>query len=426
MKRFLSFLLVAVMICMAIPALGAAEEPVTLRVAWWGSQTRHDKTMEAIAKFEEKNPGIKVEAEFTDWGGYWSKLATQVAGGLTPDVIQMDYSYLAQYGENGVLADLTPYIESGAINTENVAEDVLGIGKVGDKVYALSTGANATTLIYREDVVKEAGIEMPIEPTIEQFFEICATVYEKTGRTNTIPLSLSYENLRQYLRAYDLQFFNEAGDALGFDDPKYIVKQWQNFLDAEEAGWCLSIGETTNTGDFDMMVNDSWALISWTNQLAAQEESNGCEIGLACYPDPADRKVASTFLKPTMFWSVAEVSEVKDAAVKFIDFYTNDTDCADIMGVDRGMPISSAIREHIAPNLDAASQKIAVFMDYLAQDGKTTPIMKADPSASVEVFALYGTYSESVAYHQVEDLTAWAQQFMDEANAILAKGAQAE
>lgn len=58
MKRFLSFLLVAVMICMAIPALGAAEEPVTLRVAWWGSQARHDKTMEAIAKFEEKNPGI--------------------------------------------------------------------------------------------------------------------------------------------------------------------------------------------------------------------------------------------------------------------------------------------------------------------------------------------------------------------------------
>ena len=112
--------------------------------------------------------------------------------------------------------------------------------------------------------------------------------------------------------------------------------------------------------------------------------------------------------------------------MKFIDFYTNDTDCADIMGVDRGMPISSAIREHIAPNLDAASQKIAVFMDYLAQEGKTTPIMKADPSASVEVFALYGTYSESVAYHQVEDLTAWAQQFMDEANAILAKGAQAE
>ena len=52
--------------------------------------------------------------------------------------------------------------------------------------------------------------------------------------------------------------------------------------------------------------------------------------------------------------------------------------------------------------------------------------MKADPVGSAEVFALYGTYCEAVAYHQVEDLTAWAQQFMDEANVILANATKAE
>lgn len=424
MKRFLSLLLVAVMVCMAIPALGAAEEPVTLRVAWWGSQTRHDKTMEAIAKFEEKNPGIKVEAEFTDWSGYWSKLATQVAGGLTPDVIQMDYSYLAQYGENGVLADLTPYFESGAINTENVAEDVLSIGKVGDKIYALSTGTNAYGFAYRKDIANEAGVEIPMEPTLEECYELYATVHEKTGRTNAVPTGA--DSLRMVLRAYGLALYNEQGDGLGFDDPKYIVKQWQDYLDAEEAGWSLPVGENTNTSDFDTMVNDNWMIGIWTNQLTTLEENSNCELELVCYPDPADRTVPSTYLKPTMFWSVSAISEVKDAAAKFIDFYANDTDCADIMGTDRGMPISSAIREHIAPNLDSASQKIAAFIDYLAQDGKTSPIMKADPAVAGEVTNLLGTYFESVQYHQVEDLTAWAQQFMDEANAILAKGAQAE
>lgn len=424
MKRFLSFLLVAVMICMAIPALGAAEEPVTLRVAWWGSQTRHDKTMEAIAKFEEKNPGIKVEAEFTDWGGYWSKLATQVAGGLTPDVIQMDYSYLAQYGENGVLADLTPYIESGAINTENVAEDVVSIGKVGDKIFALSTGTNANGYAYRKDIADEAGVEIPMEFTLEEYYELCATVYEKTGRTNAVPTG--FESLRMVLRAYGLALYNEAGDGLGFDDPKYIVQQWEDYQNAEKAGWSLPVGENTNTNDFDTVVNDNWMVGIWTNQLTTLEENNNCELELVCNPDPADRTMPSTYLKPTMSWSVAEASEVKDAAVKFIDFYTNDTDCADIMGTDRGMPISSAIREHIAPNLDSASQKIAAFIDYLAQDGKTSPIMKADPAAASEVTTLLNTYFESVQYNQVEDLTAWAQQFMDEANAILAKGAQAE
>lgn len=82
MKRMLSILLAAMLLCVAMAPLataGAEQEPVTLRVTWWGSQTRHDLTMAAIEKFEEKYPYITVEAEFTSWDGYWSKLATQVA-----------------------------------------------------------------------------------------------------------------------------------------------------------------------------------------------------------------------------------------------------------------------------------------------------------------------------------------------------------
>ena len=109
---------------------------MTLRVTWWGSQTRHDLTMAAIEKFQEKYPWITVEPEFTSWDGYWSKLATQVAGGLLPDVIQMDYQYLIQYAQSGVLADLKPYFESGTIDVSNVAESVLTSGQVGEKIYA--------------------------------------------------------------------------------------------------------------------------------------------------------------------------------------------------------------------------------------------------------------------------------------------------
>ena len=68
--------------------------------------------------------------------------------------------------------------------------------------------------------------------------------------------------------------------------------------------------------------------------------------------------------------------------------------------------------------------KIAAYLDYLGQDGKTSPIMPPDPVASGEVEALMGEYFEAVQYGQVDDLTAWAQQFMDEANALLLEGAQ--
>lgn len=172
MKRMLSILLAAMLLCVAMAPLataGAEQEPVTLRVTWWGSQTRHDLTMAAIEKFEEKYPYITVEAEFTSWDGYWSKLATQVAGGLMPDVIQMDYQYLNQYAQSGVLADLTPFFESGAIDVSNVAQSVIDSGAVNGTVYALSTGTNALATFYRKDVLDEAGVEMPMEPTIDEF-----------------------------------------------------------------------------------------------------------------------------------------------------------------------------------------------------------------------------------------------------------------
>ena len=424
MKRLLSVLLVAMMLCTVIApmSIASADEIVTLRVVWWGSQTRHDLTMAAIAKFEEKYPNIKVEPEFTSWDGYWSKLATQVAGNMMPDVIQMDYQYLIQYGQSGVLADLKPYMDSGAIDISNVAESVISSGMIGDKVYALSTGTNALATFYRKDVLDAAGVEMPMEPTIEQFYEIAATVYEKTGRTQDT--MVSKDSLRNSLRSYGLQLFNEEGNGLGFDDPKYIVKMWQDRLDAVEAGWCLGAGEHTAATAFDAMVSDSWATWHWTNELAAYQNGSDCEIELACWPVAEDSLMSPAYFKPSMFWSVAESSTVKDAAATYINFFTNDPDCFDIIGIDRAMPISSVIREHIAPNLDATSQKASAYLDYIGQEGKTTPIMKPDAAASGEVEALMGEYFESVSYGMVDDLTAWAQQFMDEANAILLKAAQ--
>ena len=408
MKRFLSVLAIVALVCTMIAPMAVAEEQVTLRVTWWGSQTRHDLTMAAIAKFEEKYPNIKVEPEFTSWDGYWSKLATQVAGGLMPDVIQMDYQYLTQYAQSGVLADLTPYFESGAIDISNVAESVISSGSVGDKIFALSTGTNALATFYRKDVLDKAGVEMPMEPTLEELYAIAATVHEKTGRTQET--LVGKDALRNLLRSYGLQLFNDAGDGLGFDDPSYIVKTWQDRLDAVAAGWCLDVGETTATTAFDAM--------------AAYQNGSNCELELACWPVAADSTVSPAYFKPSMFWSVSEDSAVKDAAATFINFFTNDPDCFDIVGIDRAMPISSAMREHIAPTLDETSQKVSAYLDFLGQEGKTSPIMKPDAAASGEVEALLGQYFEAVQYGQVDDMTAWAQQFMDEANALLLKATQ--
>ena len=134
----------------------------------------------------------------------------------------------------------------------------------------------------------------------------------------------------------------------------------------------------------------------------------------------------ATYFKPSMFWSVAETSKEKDAAVTFINFFTNDTDCFDIVGIDRAMPISSRIREYLAPKLDETSQKVAAMLDTLAAEGHTSPIMKPDVAAHGEIAALLDEYTEQVRYGLVDDLEAFAQEFMDEANALIAKSLVAQ
>lgn len=417
MKRILAAILSLVLVLGCV-SFASAEE-TTLRMLWWGSQTRHDVTVAAVNKFMEKYPDIKVEVEYSDWNGYWSKLATQVAGGTEPDVIAMDYAYLAQYVSNGVLADLTPFYESGAIDISDAAASMIDSGKIDGIPYAIPTGSNAFVWMYRPDVVEAAGLTMPEKMTQEELNEMFKVVYEKTGRTQTSHTGL--DNVRNTARNFGGNLFNDEGTALGFSDPQLLVRIWEANNKALEEGWQLPVGEGTAATAFDNLVADNWMGGHWTNELAAYESGNGCELKMLPWCDWSDAIQPATYFKPSMFWAITERSANKDAAAVLVNYFENDTDCFDIIGLDRAMPISSKIRAHLAPNLDENSQEIAAMLDYLALEGNSSPIMKPDIPAYADISTLWGEYNDEVLYGLVDDLTAHAQAFIDEANDIITK-----
>ena len=394
-----------------------------LNVLWWGSQTRHEQTTAMLEKFEELNPDIDVVMDYSDWDGYWTKLPAQVAGGQTPDVFQMDYAYLAQYVENGVLADLTPYIEDGSLDMSNVEQSILDSGSVDGKTYAISTGTNAPVMLYRKDITDELGLELPMDPTLTEYMDVAKAVYEATGLRDTFITGCTAANLNFYLRNYGMNFYNDAGDGLGFDDPQYLVDMWQLALDAQNEGWGMKPGEETATTAFDSMVNDAWSRQQNSNELQAYRDATGMDISMVMIPTTEDATTPNSYLKPAMYWCVGADSDVKDAAIRFIDFFTNNEACYDIVGIERAVPISSAMREYVAPTLDEVGQEVVEFIDYVSQPDKASPIMNPDPSASTEVEELMDQYSEQVRYGEITDLATTAQQFMDEANQILADAA---
>lgn len=404
----------------ASSASTTADGKTQLNILWWGSQTRHELTTQMLEKFQEENPDIEVVMDYSDWDGYWTKLPAQVAGGQTPDVFQMDYAKLAQYVENGVMAPLDDYVADGSLDLSNVAQSVIDSGSIDGKLYAVSTGTNAPVMLYRKDILDDLGIEMPMNPTMSEYTDISKKVYEATGLRDTFVTSCSADNLRFRLRNYGMNLYNDDASALGFDDPKYIVDMWQLALDSQNEGWGLMIGEETATTAFDSMVMDSWSRYQNSNELQAYRDATGKDISMVMIPNTDDATASATYLKPAMFWCVAADSDVKDAAVRFINYFTNDTSCYDIVGIERAVPISSEMREYVAPTLDEVGKQVVEFVDYVSQPNMASPLMNPDPAKHSEISDLLSQYSDQVRYGEITDLPTTAQQFMDEANAILA------
>ena len=52
---------------MEFPAELNGGEPCTIRFAWWGGQTRHERTEAVVKMFMEKYPNVTVEMEPSDF-----------------------------------------------------------------------------------------------------------------------------------------------------------------------------------------------------------------------------------------------------------------------------------------------------------------------------------------------------------------------
>ena len=59
----------------------STDEPVTIRITWWGGQTRHDLTQQVLDLYTSEHPNVTFEAVPSGWDGYFEKLATDTATG---------------------------------------------------------------------------------------------------------------------------------------------------------------------------------------------------------------------------------------------------------------------------------------------------------------------------------------------------------
>ena len=151
--------LAAAPVVVAAPWVHAQPQRV-LRMSWWGGAARHAATLKALALFEQRHPGVKVKAEYMGFNGYLERLTAQVAGGSEPDLMQINWAWLAMFSKRGNgFTDLHAHAQRLPMAQYKAAD--LAMGEVGGKLNALPVSYSARILLWNASTFAKAGLAIP-------------------------------------------------------------------------------------------------------------------------------------------------------------------------------------------------------------------------------------------------------------------------
>jgi sorbitol/mannitol transport system substrate-binding protein len=122
--------------------------------------------------------GIKVNYTVLDEGTLRQVTTRDVAaGGRQFDVAMIGMFEAPQFGQNGSLVDLTPLAsDDAAYKLDDIIPSVRNGLSADGKLYAAPFYAESSFLMYRKDVLKKAGVEMPAKPTWQQVADIARKI----------------------------------------------------------------------------------------------------------------------------------------------------------------------------------------------------------------------------------------------------------
>ncbi len=117
-----------------------------------GSGEEQTMLEQVIPRFEEENPGIKVEAVAFPYDDFRQKLLTAFAGGVVPDLVRMDIIWVPEFAKMGALEPLDSY-DGFAELRDGVFPGPLATNLWDGAYYGLPLGTNTQVMLYNSDVI---------------------------------------------------------------------------------------------------------------------------------------------------------------------------------------------------------------------------------------------------------------------------------
>ena len=408
-KLVKSLLLAAVASVPLLTSTAFAQDKVTLRLVWWGSEGRTSATLQAIEKFKARYPDINVQAEALPFDGYMDKLSTQIAANDAPDVIQLPVEYVSQLASGGALLNLD------AVDLAKLDPATTKAANIDGQQLAVASGLSATAIVANKSLFKAANVPLPDDATWTwDDFAATSKAISKgsaSGIVGTQALGTDLTSFEAYLRQNGSQVYDAEGNIL--IEPEDVISYLELTKKIIQEGG--SYGAETSSEVTALPVEqtpsatNTAAMGFWASaQFTAVAKASGDDLTLLRLPSMTGKAGGHQMsIGVAQYWSVSSRSAHPSEAQALLNFIVNDVDAGKALLIVRGTPPNSDVRDAIAKNLSPTDAVAANFIGELSTEAVSAPLPPAGYGTFRDIFRrftaqyLFGRLSAEDAANQM-------------------------
>ncbi|MBA2519909.1 MAG: extracellular solute-binding protein, partial [Chloroflexia bacterium] len=163
---------------------GAAARQATIEIRAAGfveSQDQLRQTLAVLEAYTAQHPEVAIQPEFTDYGSYTDRLATEAAGGNAPDLMSANADIMGEYSRRGVIRPLDEYVPD-PIDLSDYAEGTVVGNTIDGSLFGIPNDCISPSLVYDTTVFAEAGITVPEQMwTWEEYAQLATDLSAAMG-----------------------------------------------------------------------------------------------------------------------------------------------------------------------------------------------------------------------------------------------------
>ncbi|MGI5129797.1 ABC transporter substrate-binding protein [Pseudonocardia sp. CA-107938] len=353
--------------------------------------------------YTKSHPDVKVAFEGTATAEYWDKLATQMASGNAPDVINIDVARIGQYSAGGALAPLDEFVP-GVVKTEYFDENLLVQGRVDGKQYGIPVAMSTYSIGYDVTALDSIGVPHPDGSwTWQEYAALCNEIRRASRNTlyGSEDPSGDPAPFEIFLRSKGEALYR-GGKDFGFAEDS-LVEWFEYWAALRSSGGVIpaDIAAQAQYGDWPTMpiVKKIAPLghIFTANVQGGLQGLTDHTIEITLPPRYTKDGKAPQFPAPSSFLSLNARSSRKADAADFINWFANGEDAARTLRLISGPPASSAARTVLlAGQLQPSEKQVLDYTDTALKSAFTPP--PPAPAASTAVADLLLKASQDIAF----------------------------